>query len=80
VKNPTQRRKGAARQAATKQHEQEQTEKTERGKLCAKCRVFVNSTAKAQRVVSFFATLRLCDFALRSPEKAGSRNLESRRA
>ena len=48
IKNPTQRRKGPARQAATKEFEQEQTEKTETEKLCRKCTVLGNSTAKTQ--------------------------------
>ena len=42
----TQRREDAARQAATKESEQEETEKTEGKKLCRKCRVFADSTAK----------------------------------
>jgi hypothetical protein len=40
----TQRRKGTARPAATKEIEQEQTEKTEAEKLCQKCATFRYST------------------------------------
>ena len=38
-------RQVAARQAATKKAEQEETEKTEGKELCRKCRVFADSTA-----------------------------------
>ena len=55
-----QRRKGAARQAATKESEQEETEKTEGEKLCRKCRVFADSTAKSYFLLCVFASLRLC--------------------
>lgn len=44
------RRQGVGRQAATKESEQEQTEKTEWKKLCRKCRVFADSTAGSLRV------------------------------
>src|ERR1700685_3754047 len=53
VHNQTQKtpnwRRDTPRQAATKEFEQEHTEKTEKEKLCQKCGVLENSTAKAQR-------------------------------
>jgi len=57
----TQRRKGAARQAATKEPEQEETEKTE-GKNFAENAEF--SRIALQRVFARFASWRLGDFAL----------------
>jgi hypothetical protein len=57
LKNPTQRRQGPARPAATKEFEQEQTEKTEAEKFCQKCATFRYSTARKEK------PLRLGGFA-----------------
>ena len=49
IRDLTQRHKDTARQAATKELEPKQTEKTEPGRFCQKCAALGNSTAEAQR-------------------------------
>jgi hypothetical protein len=62
----TQTRKDAARHGRNQMNFTEGNEGNEgREEFCQECAILGNSTAKAQSVYSFLASLRLCDFALK---------------
>jgi hypothetical protein len=64
----TQSRKDLARQSRNQKNFTEANEgNEEQEKLCQKCAILGNSTAKTPRRKQLFAPLHLCVFALRTP-------------